>query len=218
MLESDSEDFSDCEDPLAVGNSSPSASAPLSPSSHTAPQTHLRGTQSVLEEILNPFGGKRVADDASFEFTMTRESQDYTPILIILARNMDTLAASDVSYVFDTAYAAVKKFGGDRTPYEIVYIHRKNTGCSSIPVPVLKKKHDEVPKTIRKNLRNVYIIHPSPSLKMSITLFQTFASAKFAKKIHILSTLGDLYRRIPPSVLQLPREITRDDVEYVEDM
>jgi len=60
---------------------------------------------------------------------------------------------------------------------------------------------------LRKNLRSVYVVHPTRWLRTVIALSRPFFSKKFYHKIHYIYTIAELERQFPNNRLSIPTAI-----------
>ena len=61
----------------------------------------------------------------------------------------------------------------------------------------------------KKNLKRLFIVHPSFWVKMMFGLCRPFISSKFWKKLSYIDDLAELYSFIPRSELTFPEEVLR---------
>ncbi|XP_061764529.1 bcl-2/adenovirus E1B 19 kDa-interacting protein 2-like protein isoform X5 [Nerophis ophidion] len=57
---------------------------------------------------------------------------------------------------------------------------------------------------LRKNLKGVYVVHPTWSIKALITIIKPFISSKFSRKLQFVSSLQDLAALVPTEHVQIP--------------
>ncbi|KAJ1989833.1 hypothetical protein GGI25_002647 [Coemansia spiralis] len=59
----------------------------------------------------------------------------------------------------------------------------------------------------KKNLKALYIVHPSKWVQILMTAMNAVLSPKFAKKVQWIDTLSDLARRVPIDQINIPPEV-----------
>jgi len=98
--------------------------------------------------------------------------------------------------------------------YTIVYFHY---GLSSQNKPSLKwllQVYRELDRKYKKNLKALYMVHPSSFIKIVFNMFYPFISKKFGQKINNINKLDDLAPHIRLDQLDIPKEV-RDHDEQI---
>ncbi|CAF1663068.1 unnamed protein product, partial [Adineta ricciae] len=67
---------------------------------------------------------------------------------------------------------------------------------------------------LRKNLRAVYVVHPTRWLRTLIAFSRPFFSNKFYHKVNYLFTIAELERQFPHNHIELPVVIEQTDWLY----
>ncbi len=95
--------------------------------------------------------------------------------------------------------------------YSIVYAH------TSIDIinqyPLIYKFYSILPRTYKKNLQKMYIIHPNYGIKMFFEFARVFLSHKFYSKLCLLESIYEFQRIVPPTMLPLPLKFLRKEDE-----
>ncbi|KAG2393224.1 hypothetical protein C9374_009801 [Naegleria lovaniensis] len=61
-----------------------------------------------------------------------------------------------------------------------------------------------ITRKYKKNLKSLYILHPTMMIKVIMKCFSPFVSEKFWKKLHLVDSIQDIYKDIPEETLPLP--------------
>src|SRR6185312_6507252 len=86
--------------------------------------------------------------------------------------------------------------------YSVVYAH---TNIDIInQYPLIYKFYSLLPRTYKKNLLKMYIIHPNVGIKMFFEFARVFLSQKFYQKLSLVEHILDFQRIVPPTQLALP--------------
>eukprot|EP01038_Epipyxis_sp_PR26KG_P009175 gene9175-12373_t len=96
-------------------------------------------------------------------------------------------------------------------PYSIVYAH---TSIDLInQYPLIYKFYSILPRSYKKNLLKMYIIHPNVAIRMFFEFARVFLSAKFYNKLVLSDNILDFQKLIPPTQLALPLKFLRKEDE-----
>jgi hypothetical protein len=76
--------------------------------------------------------------------------------------------------------------------YSIVYFHYGLRSNNKPPIKWLLQAYQLLDRNYKKNLKALYIVHPTRFIKIVWTLFQPFISAKFANKVSYVKILDEL--------------------------
>ncbi|KAI9344825.1 divergent CRAL/TRIO domain-containing protein [Zopfochytrium polystomum] len=75
----------------------------------------------------------------------------------------------------------------------------------------LFKAYQSLSRTYRKNLKHLYIVHPSSWFRILFQVMGRFLSPKFAKKVEWMSTLTDLSAQVPMGLIEIPQPVLEVD-------
>ncbi|KAK2537616.1 Arhgap8 [Columba guinea] len=95
--------------------------------------------------------------------------------------------------------------------YTVVYFHY---GLKSLNKPSLKwlqTAYKEFDRKYKKNLKALYVVHPTNFIKILWNIFKPLISHKFGKKITYLNYLSDLREHLKYDQLNIPQEVIRHD-------
>ncbi|XP_076200186.1 rho GTPase-activating protein 8 [Aptenodytes patagonicus] len=95
--------------------------------------------------------------------------------------------------------------------YTVVYFHY---GLKSLNKPSLKwlqTAYKEFDRKYKKNLKALYVVHPTNFIKILWNIFKPLISHKFGKKITYLNYLSDLGEHLKYDQLNIPQEVIRHD-------
>ncbi|XP_068513676.1 rho GTPase-activating protein 8 isoform X7 [Anas acuta] len=95
--------------------------------------------------------------------------------------------------------------------YMVVYFHY---GLKSLNKPSLKwlqTAYKEFDRKYKKNLKALYVVHPTNFIKILWNIFKPLISHKFGKKIIYLNYLSDLREHLKYDQLNIPQEVIQHD-------
>lgn len=95
--------------------------------------------------------------------------------------------------------------------YKIVFF---NGGCKRRNVPSftwMKRCYKMIHRRLRKNLKQLLIVHPSLFMRALITFFRPFISSKFSRKLRLVSSLKELSNNVDLASVSIPDAVTAHD-------
>ncbi|XP_076439054.1 uncharacterized protein LOC143277957 isoform X2 [Babylonia areolata] len=95
--------------------------------------------------------------------------------------------------------------------YMIVYFHGATPRRQMPSFSWLKKCYQGIDRRLKKNLKALYLVHPTLWLKTVVVMTRPFISAKFSSKLQFVRTLADLKRLIPMEYVYIPEIVQRLD-------
>mmetsp|Transcript_16521 Transcript_16521/g.27702 ORF Transcript_16521/g.27702 Transcript_16521/m.27702 type:complete len:640 (-) Transcript_16521:974-2893(-) len=97
------------------------------------------------------------------------------------------------------------------TNYSVIYAHTHVDIINQYPL--IYKFYSVLPRTYKKNLHKMYVIHPNIALKMFFEFARVFLSHKFYSKLVLLDSILDFQKLIPPTQMRLPLKFLRKEDE-----
>lgn len=96
--------------------------------------------------------------------------------------------------------------------YSIVYAHTNIDIMNQYPL--IYKFYSILPRSYKKNLLKMYVVHPNVGIKMFFEFARVFLSHKFYAKLCLLDNILDFQRIVPPTKIMLPLKfLYREDEE-----
>lgn len=96
--------------------------------------------------------------------------------------------------------------------YVIVYFHQGLKEANKPSIQFLWNSYRELDRNFRKNLKRLYVVHPTWTIKVVWNFFKPFISEKFKNKLVYIANLDQLAPALGIPNLKLPDSIR----EYVE--
>ncbi|XP_077404146.1 bcl-2/adenovirus E1B 19 kDa-interacting protein 2-like protein isoform X2 [Vanacampus margaritifer] len=75
----------------------------------------------------------------------------------------------------------------------------------------LKECYHTIAWRLRKNLKGVFVVHPTWAIKALITIIKPFISSKFSRKLEFVGSLRELSALLPTQRVQIPECVTAYD-------
>ncbi|KAH1004326.1 rho GTPase-activating protein 1 [Dendroctonus ponderosae] len=95
--------------------------------------------------------------------------------------------------------------------YSLIYFHYGLTSKNKPSLGWLVQAYKAFDRNYKKNLKALYLIHPTGFLKFVSQIFRPLISAKFGKKLNYIHSLKELNDVVPIEKLDIPYEILEHD-------
>ncbi|VDL80749.1 unnamed protein product [Nippostrongylus brasiliensis] len=95
--------------------------------------------------------------------------------------------------------------------YTIVYFHYGLRSHNKPPIKWLFQAYKVLDRRYKKNLKALYVVHPTRFIKILWGLFRPFISSKFEDKFHYVTCIKDLEDALSVARLNLPQPIRNHD-------
>ena len=94
-------------------------------------------------------------------------------------------------------------------PFVIVYCHTGFSWFSGKYFKWLRNVYGTISRPYKKNLQNLYIVHPTMSMRSFFFFCRPFISVKFWRKLQYCDNVTELMNKIAPIKIRLP-DFVRD--------
>lgn len=95
--------------------------------------------------------------------------------------------------------------------YVIVYFHQGLKEDNKPSIPFLWNSYKDLDRNFRKNLKKLYVVHPTLFIRLIWNFFKPFISEKFKNKLIYISNLDELKQSLGLNQLKLPENIYEFD-------
>jgi Rho GTPase-activating protein 1 len=102
-----------------------------------------------------------------------------------------------------------------RQEYSLVYIHSQFSSANRPAFAWLRRTYRLLNRPYKKNLKALYLVHPTWWVKTTMKLFKPFVSAKFWRKLRLCNSVNDLYEYIDRDQLILPDVAKQTEIRRV---
>ena len=96
-------------------------------------------------------------------------------------------------------------------PYNLVYLHTNIADGNKPSYAWMRKTYNALSRKYKKNLKALYVVHPSWWVRMLFMFARPFVSSKFFKKLYYIDYLMDMYEIFDPKTLRIPQHVVRYD-------
>lgn len=119
----------------------------------------------------------------------------------------------DYSYVMDHLFNYVIHTLDELVAddYMIVYFHGATPRRQMPNFSWLKRCYQCIDRKLKKNLKALYLVHPTLWLKTVVVMTRPFISTKFSSKLQFVRTLDDLKKLIPMEYVYIPEQVQSYD-------
>uniref|UniRef100_A0A1B6DGM9 CRAL-TRIO domain-containing protein n=1 Tax=Clastoptera arizonana TaxID=38151 RepID=A0A1B6DGM9_9HEMI len=95
--------------------------------------------------------------------------------------------------------------------YVLVYLHGGTAKDCMPTFSWLKRCYQMIDRRLRKNLKRLYLVHPTFWLKTIVLMTKPFISSKFSKKLTFVNSLGELSELLPLEQVSIPDRVKQYD-------
>lgn len=119
----------------------------------------------------------------------------------------------DYNYVMDNLFLYVLSTLDQliTEDYVLVYLHGGTAKDCMPTFSWLKRCYQMIDRRLRKNLKKLYLVHPTFWLKTIVMMARPFISSKFSKKLHFISSLEELMELVPLEQASIPDRVKKYD-------
>jgi prune family protein 2 len=97
--------------------------------------------------------------------------------------------------------------------YMLVYLHGATPKSCQPTFGWLKRCYQLIDRKLRKNLKGLYLVHPTFWLRTVVACTKPFISTKFSRKVQFVNTLANLCLEIPTEHLVIPDCVLQFDFD-----
>ncbi|KAF4522814.1 hypothetical protein B566_EDAN008075 [Ephemera danica] len=97
--------------------------------------------------------------------------------------------------------------------YVLVYLHGATARSCMPSFGWLKRCYHMIDRRLRKNLKGLYLVHPTFWLKTIVVMTRPFVSTKFSRKLSFVETLTDLAQLVPLEQITIPERVKQLDFQ-----
>lgn len=95
--------------------------------------------------------------------------------------------------------------------YTLVYFHHGLTSMNKPSLTWLRNAYNEFDRKYKKNIKALYIVHPTLLIKTLLILFKPIISYKFGRKIMYMNYLSELDAHLKCKQLVIPAQVQKYD-------
>ncbi|XP_005384065.2 PREDICTED: rho GTPase-activating protein 1 isoform X2 [Chinchilla lanigera] len=95
--------------------------------------------------------------------------------------------------------------------YTLLYLHHGLTSDNKPSLSWLRDAYREFDRKYKKNIKALYIVHPTMFIRTLLILFKPLISFKFGRKIFYVNYLSELSEHVKLEQLGIPRQVLKYD-------
>ncbi|XP_033127283.1 protein prune homolog 2-like isoform X2 [Anneissia japonica] len=100
--------------------------------------------------------------------------------------------------------------------YMIVYFHGAASRRKVPGMAWMRRCYKLIDRRLRKNLKGLYIVHPTMWLKTVVGFTKPFISSKFSSKLKFVYQLDELKQLVPMEYIYVPEEVRKFDLKRTQ--
>ncbi|CAJ0957448.1 unnamed protein product, partial [Mesorhabditis belari] len=131
------------------------------------------------------------------------------PIIVVYAYRLPSNKSFDHAKFLRFLQATLDKVV--ELDYTIVYFHYGLRSHNKPPIKWLFQAYKVLDRKYKKNLKALYVVHPTRFIRIIWGLFKPFISNKFEDKLNYVNCVGDLEKALAVTRLNLPEPVRTHD-------
>eukprot|EP01136_Pigoraptor_vietnamica_P045115 Opistho-1_new@22691 len=131
------------------------------------------------------------------------------PVIVFSACNMPALKEIDMNLLLQYIIFTLDKVV--ESDYVIVYLHAGLRSDARPTIGWIRQVYRVFDRKYKKNLKSLYIVHPTMFIRVLMGMVRPFISSKFSKKLQYIFTLQDLANHIHMDQLEVPDYVSKYD-------
>nr|XP_027203786.1 rho GTPase-activating protein 1-like [Dermatophagoides pteronyssinus] len=100
--------------------------------------------------------------------------------------------------------------------YALVYFHQGLTSDNKPSFGWLWQAYRAFDRKYKKNLKELFIVHPTSFIRIVLQLFRPFLSAKFGRKLHYINHLDELRAHLHLERIHIPQSVFDHDKKQLK--
>ncbi|KAL1128912.1 hypothetical protein AAG570_013446 [Ranatra chinensis] len=172
-----------------------------------SPMSNVGGVERRIDmKVIEPY--KRVLSHGGY-----LTSGAHNAIVVFSACYLPHHSRLDYTYVMDNLFGYILSTLDQliTDDYVLVYLHGGTAKDCVPPFSWLKRCYRTIDRKLRKNLKRLYMVHPTFWLKTIVLMTRPFVSSKFSRKIQFVNSLSELYETIPVEQASIPDRVHQYD-------
>ncbi|GFW49511.1 protein prune homolog 2 [Trichonephila clavipes] len=144
---------------------------------------------------------------------------DGNAIIIFSACYLPDRSRKDYEYVMDNLflYVIVTLDELVAEDYILIYLHGATERSNMPSFGWLKRCYQMIDRRLRKNLKGLYLVHPTFWLKTIVIMTRPFISSKFTRKLKFVYSLKELSNLVTLDYVCIPDKVKQFDEDLFPD-
>ncbi|KAK6620382.1 hypothetical protein RUM44_006783 [Polyplax serrata] len=157
-------------------------------------------------KVLEPY--KKVITHGGY---LSKES--HNAIVIFSACFLPDRSRADYDYVMNNLFMYVVSTLDQLVTddYVLIYLHGATARSCMPKFKWLKLCYEMIDRKLKKNLKGLYLVHPTFWLKTLVLMTKPFISSKFSRKLFFIHSLSELFKAVPLEEVYIPERVKKYD-------
>ncbi|XP_037279179.2 uncharacterized protein LOC119172245 isoform X2 [Rhipicephalus microplus] len=141
--------------------------------------------------------------------------EDRQAIIVFSACHLPDRCRRDYDYVMDNLFLYVLSTLDELVvdSYVLIYLHGATERSKMPSFGWLKRCYQMIDRRLRKNLKGLYLVHPTFWLKTIVIMTRPFISSKFSRKLRFVYSLEELSWVVPLDHVCIPDKVKQLEFE-----
>ncbi|XP_069687768.1 uncharacterized protein [Periplaneta americana] len=137
----------------------------------------------------------------------------HNAIIVFSACFLPDRSRVDYDYVMDNLFLYVLMTLDQliTEDYVLIYLHGATSRSCMPTFSWLKRCYQMIDRRLRKNLKGLYLVHPTFWLKTIVLMTRPFISSKFSRKLSFVESLAELADVVPLEQASIPDRVKQYD-------
>ncbi|XP_050034243.2 uncharacterized protein [Dermacentor andersoni] len=142
-------------------------------------------------------------------------AEDRQAIIVFSACHLPDRCRRDYDYVMDNLFLYVLSTLDQLVveSYVLIYLHGATERSKMPSFGWLKRCYQMIDRRLRKNLKGLYLVHPTFWLKTIVIMTRPFISSKFSRKLRFVYSLEELSWVVPLDHVCIPDKVKQLEFE-----
>ncbi|BFZ26107.1 hypothetical protein BsWGS_29145 [Bradybaena similaris] len=137
-------------------------------------------------------------------------------IIVFYGCNLPSRTREDYAYIMNHLFHYVihtlEELVAD--DYVIIYFHGSTPRRQMPSLAWLKRCYQSIDRRLKKNLKGLFLVHPTLWLRTIVMMTKPFISTKFSSKLRFVRTLEELNALVPLTNVTIPDAIVHYDIHH----
>ncbi|CAG5122140.1 unnamed protein product, partial [Candidula unifasciata] len=137
-------------------------------------------------------------------------------IIVFYGCNLPSRSRENYAYIMDHLFHYVihtlEELVAD--DYVIIYFHGSTPRRQMPSLAWLKRCYQSIDRRLKKNLKGLFLVHPTLWLRTIVMMTKPFISTKFTSKLRFVRTLEELNALVPLTNVTIPEAIVHYDIHH----
>lgn len=166
--------------------------------------TNLRQNLSTLDDNFHDIARHHILSVAG-------DDKSGRPVIVFSSCRMPPINAIDHTRLFRYLLCTLDQYV--ENDYTIVYFHFGLTSKNKPTMSKVIQLYRELDRKYRKNIKALFVVHPSSTIKLIWATLAKVLSPKFSRKLFYITRLHDLAEYVHLDQIDIPKEVMEHDVQ-----